>query len=355
MRASRPVGDPPIESGVSAYREVMTGRWANLALVVLVPLATVSGFAMFLVGSGPVWAVAVFHAALALAVVVLIPWKRPVVRRGLARVGRQGRGLSLVLVWLVATAVLSGVAHVVGLVAADLPVTSMQLHVGAGLLATPVTIVHARQRPVRARATDLSRRAALRACLVVGAAAGLTALVQSSGALVDRTGARRSTGSFRLATSAPSAIPVTSWLFDVVPEPTLPGWRLTTSDGTAQRQWTADQLAGFSDSVTAVLDCTGGWWTEQVWTGVRVARLVPGAPAGTTLLVSSATGYSRRLPLTDDLLLATSVAGQRLSEGHGAPARLVVPGRRGYHWVKWVSRVEVVDGPWWAQPPLPLR
>jgi DMSO/TMAO reductase YedYZ molybdopterin-dependent catalytic subunit len=30
---------------------------------------------------------------------------------------------------------------------------------------------------------------------------------------------------------------------------------------------------------------------------------------------------------------------------HGAPARLVAPGRRGFEWVKWVVRVELHDGP----------
>lgn len=333
----------------------MTGRWANLALVVLLPIATVSGFLMFVVGSGPVWPVAVFHGALALAVVVLVPWKGPVVRRGLRRVGRPGRTLSLLLAWLVVAALLSGVAHVVGLLGQDLPVTTMQLHVGAGLLATAVTLVHARQRPVRVRSTDLSRRAALRAGLVVTAAAGLTALAHGAGALVDRAGMRRATGSFRLSSSDSSAIPVTSWLFDAVPRLDVDGWRLTSSMGGVDRRWTTAQLTGFGDSVTAVLDCTGGWWTEQLWTGVRVAQLLPEVAIGSTVLVTSSTGYSRRVPLTDDLLLATRIGAETLSDGHGAPARLVVPGRRGYHWVKWVSRIEAVDGPWWAEPPLPLR
>jgi DMSO/TMAO reductase YedYZ molybdopterin-dependent catalytic subunit len=42
-----------------------------------------------------------------------------------------------------------------------------------------------------------------------------------------------------------------------------------------------------------------------------------------------------------EALLATHVDGDRLSHGHGAPARLVAPGRRGFQWVKWIEHVEV--------------
>ena len=44
-------------------------------------------------------------------------------------------------------------------------------------------------------------------------------------------------------------------------------------------------------------------------------------------------------------LLATRVGDELLSHGHGAPVRLVAPGRRGFQWVKWVTRIEVHDGP----------
>lgn len=55
------------------------------------------------------------------------------------------------------------------------------------------------------------------------------------------------------------------------------------------------------------------------------------------------TGYRWSLPIeeAEDALLATHVGGERLSHGHGAPARLVAPDRRGFQWVKWVTRVEV--------------
>ena len=75
------------------------------------------------------------------------------------------------------------------------------------------------------------------------------------------------------------------------------------------------------------------------------------------LIVRSATGYSRRFPLAraGELLLATHVEGQPLSAAHGFPVRLVTPGYRGYHWVKWVVELEVSQEPAWLQPPLPLQ
>lgn len=71
----------------------------------------------------------------------------------------------------------------------------------------------------------------------------------------------------------------------------------------------------------------------------------------------SATGYARRFPLTDldHLYLVTTLDGEPLTAGHGAPARLVAPGRRGFWWVKWVSEVRTSPQSWLAQPPFPLR
>jgi DMSO/TMAO reductase YedYZ molybdopterin-dependent catalytic subunit len=44
-----------------------------------------------------------------------------------------------------------------------------------------------------------------------------------------------------------------------------------------------------------------------------------------------------------------------LSHGHGSPARLVAPGKRGFEWVKWVDHIEVNETSKWLQPPLPLQ
>jgi DMSO/TMAO reductase YedYZ molybdopterin-dependent catalytic subunit len=332
----------------------VSGRLANLALLVVVPLAAASGFVMFLLGSGPVWPVAVLHGVVGLAVVVLVPWKSVVVRRGLGHAGRPGRSTSLALAAAVVLALVTGLAHVGGVTLADSPLTTLQVHVGAGIFAAILTLAHARDRRVRVRRTDLSRRTLLRLAVLTSVAGVLEAGVQVTGALATPRGIRRSTGSFELASSSIAAVPATSWLFDEAPQIDPQSWRLTVATNGTSHDWSLDDLGHWNDRQSSVLDCTGGWWTEQEWSGVRVSRLLPEGTTG-TVEVTSATGYSRRLPLTDDLLLATAVGGTRLSTGHGSPARLVVPGRRGYHWVKWVVRIAHDDRPWWTQPPLPLQ
>ena len=63
--------------------------------------------------------------------------------------------------------------------------------------------------------------------------------------------------------------------------------------------------------------------------------------AGDAAIVST-TGHRIVLPPEDlaRAVLATHVGGQPLSPGHGYPVRLVVPGRRGYYWVKWLARLD---------------
>ena len=147
---------------------------------------------------------------------------------------------------------------------------------------------------------------------------------------------------------------MTQWFLDTVPAVDPQAGGSPWPPRSASAGSSLADLAG-GDEVTAALDCTGGWWARADLGRYALVRLLPEVDRELSVVVTSSTGYARRLPLTDDLLLATSMGGSPLTAGHGAPVRLVVPGRRGYHWVKWVERVEVVAGPWWAQPPLPLR
>jgi DMSO/TMAO reductase YedYZ molybdopterin-dependent catalytic subunit len=332
----------------------MAGRATNLALLVLLPSAVVTGGATFLVGSGIVGLVVVVHGIVGLTLVVLVPWKSTIVRRGLRR-RRSDRMMSLILAVTVLLALATGLAHSSGLLISAAGLTALQVHVAAALAALIPLVVHMGRRRVRFRRTDMSRRTLLRAGLLIAAAAAGNVALEGLAAALSLPGAsRRATGSYERSSADPDGMPTTSWLFDEVPVIDPVAWRLAVRSGGTGRDWTVEEIRAVGDQASVILDCTGGWWSRQVWSGARVSKLLPAGSSG-SVEVMSATGYRRRLPLTDDLLLAVDVGGRPLSAGHGAPMRLVVPGRRGYHWVKWVTRIEHDNSPWWVEPPLPLH
>lgn len=333
----------------------MGPRRTNLALLIVLVAALATGALAFAAGTWWGRPVVVAHGLAGLAVLVLAPWKSVVVRRGLARRPGPGRWASVAFGVLVLAAVAAGLAHATGAAASLGPVSAMQVHVGAALAAVPLLLWHAAARGgPRARRSDLSRRALLRAGVVAGGAGLLLLAVEGTTRLAALPGARRRfTGS--LPVTDPARIPVTQWLDDRVQVLDPAAWRLRVTAGATTREWTYGELSGFGDRVEAVLDCTGGWYARTAWEGARLDRLLPPGATG-SVVVTSATGYRRRLPLADagGLLLATRLAGRPLSAGHGFPARLVAPGRRGFWWVKWVTSIDLDPAPWWRQPPFPL-
>jgi DMSO/TMAO reductase YedYZ molybdopterin-dependent catalytic subunit len=332
----------------------VAGRSTNLALLLLLPAAGLSGAATFLVGSGVVGLVVTVHGIIGLMVLVLIPWKSKIIRRGLRR-RRSGHLMSIVLAGTVLVAVATGLAHTSGTLISAAGLTALQVHVAASLAAFIPLIMHVRQRTVRFRPGDVSRRTLLRTGMLVAAAsAGYVALEGLAAALSLPGASRRATGSYERSSGSPDAMPTTSWLLDEPPDIDPASWRLVVRSGGTRRNWSVEEIRAMGDQASVILDCTGGWWSRQLWSGAKVSRLLP-AGTGGSVAVTSATGYRRTLPLSDELLLAVDVGGQPLSVGHGAPMRLVVPGRRGYHWVKWVSSIEHESSPWWAESPLPLQ
>jgi DMSO/TMAO reductase YedYZ molybdopterin-dependent catalytic subunit len=332
------------------------GRRTNLALLGLLLLAFVTGVVAYGIGTpAPVTVVVAIHGAAGLGLLLLVPWKAVIVRRSWSS-APSTRTLATGLGVLVAMTVLTGVLHAIGVA----PLSMLLIHVWIAVCLVPLLLIHAWGRRQRPRRTDLSRRTLLRTgALAVGAAAlwatgeGVLRLTAAAGA------DRRGTGSLAHGTDDPTAMPVTQWFTDTVPETV--GTAITVVVGDQEKQVPISALDR-GDRVRAVLDCTGGWYAAQDWSGIRLDRLLSQVtdehlPGGGSIDVISRTGYRRRLPLSDapTLLLATSAAGQRLSDGHGAPVRLVAPGRRGFWWVKWVERIEVVDAPWWEQPPFPLQ
>lgn len=328
------------------------GRWVNVALLTLFVITTLSGGLAFGIGDpAAARVVTAVHGAAGLGLLLLVPAKSRLVRRGLRRPGRSRKVISAVLVLAVLLTVAAGLLHVLGGWRHYLGLLPIQLHVGSALVAVALltghAVAHRRHpygvpgRPVPVRGPPRSRRAVLATALVAGSVLLWLAVPGRD---------RRETGSHEVGSGDPARMPVTQWLFD--PIPSLDTLRLRVPD----RLLDAAALAALPQhTVRAVIDCTVGWWSEQEWRGVPLSAL--GLPAGAAVDVVSVTGYRRRLPAVeaDRLLLATHAGGRPLTAGHGGPLRLVAPGRRGFWWVKWVVAVEVADEPWWWQPPFPLQ
>jgi DMSO/TMAO reductase YedYZ molybdopterin-dependent catalytic subunit len=332
--------------------------------MVLLVLAFVTGWVAFGTGTTtPVRLVVALHAGAGLALVLLVPWKSLIVRRSRARRSGSWRGTSgVALGVLVAVSIIAGVVHVIGGFRTYAGLTAMQVHVGAAVLAVPFAVVHVVRYPQRLRRTDLSRRTLLRTLALGGGAAAAYVAVEGVARGLSLSGQdSRATGSYEVGSDHPESMPVTQWTLDAVPNLDVVTWRLRLEvPGQPVAELDNDALSAMAtDELRAVIDCTGGWYAAQHWRGVRLDRLLPASlpPDARSVVVVSVTGYARRLPLSDlpSLLIATHIADQPLSTGHGAPARLVAPGRRGFWWVKWLDRVVVDTTPWWWQPPFPLH
>jgi DMSO/TMAO reductase YedYZ molybdopterin-dependent catalytic subunit len=330
-------------------------RGTNLALFAVLGLAFVTGIGAVATGSSRGAWIAAAHGVVGLMVVLLLPAKGRIVAGGLRR-RRSSRWVSVALAVLVLGSLGSGLASATGVLRVVAGQTSLWVHIALALLLVPLLAWHVVVRPVRPRRADLSRRTLMRAGLLGAVGGGLYAAVEGAVRVADLPGAgRRFTGSYAVEVNRP---PVTSWIDDPVPDVEESRWRLGVTDGRGRRVLSLDGLAELgTTTVRATLDCTSGWCVTAEWTGVPLARLLRGVgPDHRSVRIRSLTGYDRYLPLSDldHLLLATAYEGRPLTAGHGHPARLVAPGRRGFWWVKWVVDVELSRRPWWTQPPFPL-
>jgi DMSO/TMAO reductase YedYZ molybdopterin-dependent catalytic subunit len=99
---------------------------------------------------------------------------------------------------------------------------------------------------------------------------------------------------------------------------------------------------------TLLLVCPGVFSGNCEWTGVPIGILL--AQAGVRADASRVTvhaidGYSESFDMAElvreGVFLAYDVNGLPLPREHGYPVRLVVKGKYGGRWVKWVDRIEV--------------
>jgi hypothetical protein len=334
---------------------VRAGRRTNIALLVLLAAAFASGVLAFAIGASWVGWIALAHGVTGLGILLLTPWKSTISARGLRR-HPSDAWVSVSLAVAVVVTIATGVGHAAGVLVSLGSVSSMQIHVGAAVASILLAAWHVVARKTTPRRIDVSRRNLLRGGVVLAGAMAGYAVVEGLVHAISLPGAhRRSTGSYDRGSGRPDEMPVTQWLNDDVPTVDPGRWSLRISDARGERDVGYEELLRQERVVRAVLDCTGGWYAEQEWAGVALADLITLDDRAASVEFVSVTGYARRLPLADagDLLLATHVAGEPLSPGHGFPVRLVAPGRRGFWWVKWVARVSLSGTPWWWQLPFP--
>ncbi|MFJ3171995.1 molybdopterin-dependent oxidoreductase [Streptomyces roseus] len=131
-----------------------------------------------------------------------------------------------------------------------------------------------------------------------------------------------------------------------------PAWRLTVRGPGHQVVLTREELLAMEQHEAALpIACVEGWSTsDQLWSGVRLTDLAAlvgrgsdpswalvesvqrGGPFGSVVLADNQVRDPRSL-------LAVRVNGAVLSEDHGYPARVIVPGAPGVHNTKWVTRL----------------
>jgi heme A synthase len=141
------------------------GRLTNLALLCLLALAFASGWVAFELSGQPARATLVIHAAAGVAIVLLVPWKALVARRGLRRPHRL-RWASLALALGLVVSLVFGFVHSFGRPNIGY-LTAIDFHVGAAICVLPFVIWHVLARPAKLRRADLSRRNFLKGAALV--------------------------------------------------------------------------------------------------------------------------------------------------------------------------------------------
>lgn len=343
----------------------MTTRTVVYALYIVTFVLIATGVATIGTNRADAWWLYDAHRYAGAVLCILLVPKFVIIARAYGRRLKRGTwnevhtwaGLVLTLLLLVST--LGALAWTLNLapfwVQIILFVTPLALHWYAALGLVPFFLWHVwarwltppkfTQMPRALVESKRTRREALN-LLGIGALGviGLGAL-QLAGGLTTWT--RRFTGSRVVSQFTANDFPVTQ--SDAPPVIDATRWRLKVRGNVAQAfQLTyAELISRSAEERTATLDCTLGWAATQNWRGVPLGELL--ARAGwdkqAPVTVYAVTGAPVALSTEEvgETILATHVGQETLSAAHGFPARLVVPSRRGYQWLKWVGEVVVSE------------
>lgn len=332
-------------------------RFVNATLLALIVVLTLTGTYALFFNTHP-W-VMDLHRGASWALLAFLPFKAIIAIRSLRR-GLDRRFKRSVVV--LASLLLAGVTLIViglgvlwlwhlGPELLWLWQTTIAWHWMLALVLLLPFAFHVWQRWPRPRRADFTaRRNALK--LMGLSAAGVAGWLAAEAVAQQRAGSastRRFTGSREQGSFSGNAFPVTNSLGEGEQQVEAATWRLTV-DGAVRSplRFDYDALLTLPAVETiATLDCTSGWYSTQVWRGVPLAQLLEQAGLAATALgvkLQGVSGYWGVYTLEEaqSILLATHVGGEVLNHWHGFPLRAVVPSRRGWFWIKWLTRVEVL-------------
>ena len=333
----------------------MSPRLTDWSLALAAVLALVTGLVSLISGLPQEWFIFALHAIVGLWLLLLLWGKLRRVWSRLIHPRRWDRRtvFGLLALLLVVSALGSGIWWAGGGDWNIAGFNALNWHIILGFAVTAAIVFHMLARAKRLRKRDIvGRRRVLHFSALLLGGVTLWPAQQLAERASHLPGAEeRFTGSREMGSYAGNVFPTSSWVADAPRSLDAQTWRLSVGGAvTTPREFSYDELAAAGDTLDATLDCTGGFYSTQHWRGIRIGRLlaeVAISPDARYVSFVSVTSYRWSLPLQEAqaALLATHIDEEPLSYEHGFPLRLVAPGRRGFEWVKWITRVEVLTEP----------
>ncbi len=333
----------------------MSPRLTDWLLALTVILAFLTGLLSLISGSLQGWFVFALHSMAGFWLLLLLWGKLRRVWPRLIHPSRWDRRTiyGLIALLFVGCALWSGIWWVGGGSWDFAGFNLLNWHISLGIVLTLAVLLHLFSRAKRLRKRDITgRRRALHVGALLLGSVGLWPLQQVGERALKLPGAEeRFTGSRASNSYEGNVFPTSSWVADQPHALDAQSWHLSLGGAiTVAHAFSYAEIVAAGDELVATLDCTGGFYSTQRWRGIHVGALLKQGellPDARYVSFISVTGYRWSLPLEEaqSALLATHIDDELLSHDHGFPLRLVAPGRRGFEWVKWITRIDVLTAP----------
>ena len=263
----------------------MAHPWANVFILLVGGTSLVTGF-LGLIGGSTDWTIALHvHRVSGYALAALLLWKGRNILMSLTNPAawKQKPALmlgSIAIFTLLLAAMGLGIAWSYGGYFTYLGFSGVSWHIYLSLLLAPLVAWHTFTHSWTLRPRFwVQRRSFLRlAGLTVAGLALWRAGDFTADALELSADGQRFTGSYERGSFTGNAFPTTSWLNDSPDRVDGDSWRLSVS-GSVDNDLSLDleALAGRREKLTALLDCTGGWYSTQEWEGTPLREVLQAA------------------------------------------------------------------------------